>query len=177
MKKVGIIIAFFAVFLCLYFLQANFFTWFTIADVMPNLFVIFLLFIGLFAGKKVGAICGLVFGIILDFCIGKSVFMYGVMLMVVGFLGGLLDKNFSKDSRITIMLMVIGMTCIFEMGMYLISVLLLSANIEIVAFLRTLLIEIIYNVLLTIIVYPLFPALGYPIEEKFKGKTILTKYF
>ena len=64
MKKVGIIIAFFAVFLCLYFLQANFFTWFTIADVMPNLFIIFLLFIGLFAGKKVGAIWGLVFGII-----------------------------------------------------------------------------------------------------------------
>lgn len=177
MKKVGIIVAFFAVFLCLYFLQANFFTWFTISDVMPNIFVIFMLFIGLFAGKKVGAFCGILFGIILDFCIGKSIFMYAIMLMVVGFLGGILDKNFSKDSRITIMLMVAGMTCLFEIGMYVFSVFLLSANLDIIAFLKTFVIEIVDTVILTIIVYPLFPIFGYPIEENFKGKTILTKYF
>ena len=46
----------------IYLLQANFFSWFNIAGVMPNLFVIFLLFIGLFGNRTMGTIYGLVTG-------------------------------------------------------------------------------------------------------------------
>ena len=48
--------------LIIYFLQENFFNWFTIAGVMPNLFVILVLFIGLFTNKNKGTIYGLIIG-------------------------------------------------------------------------------------------------------------------
>ena len=44
----GIIFAFFV----LYFLQINFFNWFNIAGVKPNLFVVLVLYLGLFLGKN-----------------------------------------------------------------------------------------------------------------------------
>lgn len=59
MKKAISILLMFIAFLIIYFLQVNFFTWFNIAGVMPNLFVVLILVIGLFAGKYAGISTGL----------------------------------------------------------------------------------------------------------------------
>lgn len=177
MKKALIEIVLFIAFLAIYILQATFFTNFTIAGIKPNLIVIFTLFIGLFAGQNIGVIFGLIFGVYIDIVIGKSVGISGVMLGIVGFLGGYFDKNFSKDSRITIMIMVIGSTIIYELGEYIFEVLRYGIVSELNIFSKILLIEIIYNLLITIIVYPLFQKIGYRIEENIKGRNILTRYF
>ena len=50
MKKAIAIISLIIAFFVIYFLQTNFFTWFTIGGIMPNLFIILVLFIGLFIG-------------------------------------------------------------------------------------------------------------------------------
>ena len=63
MKKTISIILMFVTFLIIYFLQSNFFNWFTIAGVKPNLFIILTLFISLFAGAKIGTAYGIFFGI------------------------------------------------------------------------------------------------------------------
>ena len=52
MKKTITIICLILSFFVIYFLQANFFTWFNIAGIMPNLYVILELFIGLFMKRK-----------------------------------------------------------------------------------------------------------------------------
>ena len=52
MKKTITIICLILSFFVIYFLQANFFTWFNIAGIMPNLYVILVLFIGLFMKRK-----------------------------------------------------------------------------------------------------------------------------
>lgn len=168
-----IIISFFII----YFVQSNFFNWFTISGVKPNLFIVFVLFIGLFAGKKIGAIMGLIFGIYLDLLLGRTVGVTAIMLSLVGLLGEYFDKNFSKESRITIILMIIGSTIIYELGMYIFNVVILDINIEIISFAKTLLIETIYNSILVIILYPLLQKAGYYLENTFKVKNILTRYF
>ena len=99
------------------------------------------------------------------------------MLGIVGFLGGYLDKSFSKDSRITMILMVALSTAIFEIGKYAISIIMNEIPLEILPFLRLIIVEIIYNIILTIILYPLIKKLGYYIENIFKTKNILTRYF
>ena len=164
-------------FLIVYFLQVNFFSWFTIANVKPNLFLIFILFVSLFAGVKVGIPFGILVGLFLDIVIGKKIGTYAIMLGIIGIIGGYFDKNFSKESKITIMLMVIGSTCIFEIGVYILNIAQLSIYVEIIPFIITLLIEVIYNALLTIILYPMMQKLGYKIEDTFKGQQILTRYF
>lgn len=178
MKKAKIIIALILIFFLIYFLQSNFFNWFVIFGVKPNLFVILVLFIGLFMGRNYGVCFGIAFGLILDFLIGRNIGISSVMLGIVGIMGGYIDKNFSKDSRITIMLMVAITTIIFELGEFIIQNFILSyAFIEIDIFAKTLLIEVLYNIILTIILYPLLKNGGFYIEGNFKENNILTRYF
>ena len=161
----------------IYFLQANFFSWFYIAGVMPNLFIILILFIGLFGNKAMGTIYGLIIGILLDFIIGTKIGINCIGLGLIGFLATVFDKNFSKDSRMTSMVMVVVATAIFEVLSYVLNYILIATNIEIVNFLRILAIEMLYNLILTIVLYPLLQKFGYYIENEYKGNTILTRYF
>lgn len=177
MKKFFSIISLILTFFIIYFLQANFFTWFNIAGVKPNLFVLLALFIGLFIGKKLGLAFGLIIGIYLDLLIGKSIGISGIMLGIVGLLGEYLDKNFSKDSRVTMILMVIGATIIYELGYYIFQIFKWNIAIEFIPFIKILLIETIFNVVLVIILYPLIQKAGYYLENLFKNKSVLTRYF
>ena len=92
-------------------------------------------------------------------------------------LGGYLDKNLSKDSKITVILLVMGATACFEIFIYVYKAMSISINIEMWEFIKILTIEIIYNALITIILYPLMQKLGYKMEEIFKNPQILTRYF
>ena len=175
MKKTIINIVLILTVFIIYYLQSNFFNWFTISGIMPNLFVILVLFIGLFANKTMGTIYGIIVGLILDLIIGNKVGIYAVGLGIIGFLAGLFDKNFSKDSRITIMVMVLASTIIFEVIRYLLNYVLLSNSLELVNFAKILFIEVIYNLILTIIFYPLMQKFGYYIENEYKGNKILKK--
>ena len=161
----------------LYFLQANFFNWFTISGVMPNLFVIYILFIGLFSNRMTGVVYGVTIGGILDLIIGTQIGINAVGLGVIGFLAATFDKNFSKDSRATIMFMVLGATLIFEILVYILNYIVFSTNVEIINFIKILAIEIIYNLIIVIILYPLIQKFGYSIENEYKGNKILTRYF
>ena len=177
MKKAGIIALIILSFFIIYFLQANFFTWFNIFGIMPNLFVILILFVGLFAGKKLGLILGLIFGILIDLLIGKAIGISGILLGIIGLIAEYCDKNFSKDSKLTIILMVIISTIIYEVGIYAFTIIQDGIEIELLSFAKILLVEILYNSLLIIIIYPLLHKLGYAIENIFKSKTIMTRYF
>lgn len=177
MKKTIINISLIVTAILIYILQANFFSWFHIAGVMPNLFVIFILFIGLFGNRAMGTIYGLVVGLLLDFIIGTRIGINSIGLGLIGFLATIFDKNFSKDSRMTIMVMVVVGTGIFEILSYLLNYIFLSTNVEILNFIKILTIEIIYNVIMTIIIYPFIQKFGYYIENEYKGNKILTRYF
>ena len=77
MKKALTIIILCIVFLIIYFLQINLFSWFTIAGVKPNLFIIFTLFIGLYAGRRYGAIFGAIFGFLIEL-LGSNIIRDGM---------------------------------------------------------------------------------------------------
>ena len=161
MKKFLININLVLIAFIIYFLQSNFFSWFTIAGIKPNLFVVYVLFIGLFGNKSLGTIYGGVIGLFLDLLMEEKIGINLIGLVLVGILAVIFDKNFSKDSRMTIIFMVFGSTIIFEIANFIII----------------LLIEILYNIILTIILYPLMQKFGYYIENEYKGNRILTRYF
>lgn len=177
MKKLISIIAIILIFFVIYFLQANFFNLFSIAGVKPNLFILLMLILGLFAGKKPGIPIGIVLGIVLDILNGKIIGISSIMFVIIVILADIYDKNFSKDNRMTIMVMVISTTIIYEFGIYILSIFKLSINLELISFAKILMIEAIYNALLTIIMYPIIQKLGTLLEENFKEQNILTRYF
>lgn len=177
MRKAAIIIVTMITFIIIYLLQSNFFIWFNIAGVKPNLFVILVLILGLFGGKHLGAIFGIVIGLLLDIFIGRQIGISAIILGFIGLLGGFLDKNFSKDSKITIIIMVAFATLIYELGVYCINIFMFGYDLELINFITKIMIEIIYNALLTIILYPIIQKCGFYIENTYKDSRILTRYF
>lgn len=177
MKKFLIHVGLILTFIVIYLIQTIFFTHFTIAGIMPNVFIILMLYIGLYMGRTMGVIYGIIYGILIDIWVGKSLGLTSVALSLVGILGGLFDKTLSKDSRLTVLLMGAICTIIYEIVLYFFNYMFFKINIEIYSFLKILFIETIYNVLLIIIVYPLMKATGYEIENEIKGDRILTRYF
>ena len=177
MKKVLIHIGLIISFIIIYILQTVFFSEFTIAGVMPNIFIILMLYIGLYMGRTMGTIYGIIYGIFIDLWIGKTIGITSIGLALIGLISGILDKTFSKDSRLIVILMGIICTIIYEVAFYLMQYIAFSINIEIFKFINILIVEIMYNVLIIIIIYPLMKFTGYEIENEVKGDKILTRYF
>lgn len=177
MKKVLIHISLIITFIAIYLLQTIFFSNFTIAGIMPNIFVILMLYIGLYMGRTMGVIYGIIYGIFMDIWIGKNLGLTSIALALIGLISGIFDKTLSKDSRITVLLMGMACTIIYEVSLYLMQYMALGINVEILQFAKILLVEVIYNMLLIIILYPLMKFTGYEIENEIKGDRILTRYF
>ena len=144
---------------------------------MPNMFIILVLFIGLFYSRIAGIAYGIFFGVLLDFFIGRKIGLSGIFLGIIGFIGGVFDKNFSKENKLTIIMMVTICTIIYELSLYLIGGIFYKYSFEIISFVKILLIECLYNIIMTIILYPIIQNLGYKIEAVYKGDKILTRYF
>ena len=177
MNKILISIFLTIIFLLIYFLQINFFNWFTIAGVSPNLFIILIIIIGLFGGDKTGLIFGVIFGFILDIYIGNVIGINAIFLGLIGYFVKYLDKSFSKESRITLILIVAVATVICEVGKYIIQIIIERGNFNIIGPLKVLSIEVLYNSILTIILYSIILKLGYLIEKCFKQSKIMHRYF
>ena len=75
------------------------------------------------------------------------------------------------------MLMVLSSTVIVEVLNYLFKYMFEGISVEIFNFVKILILEVIFNLLLTIILYPIIRKFGYDIENEYKGNKILTRYF
>lgn len=177
MKKILIHILFVITFIIIYLLQTIFFTRFTIAGIMPNMLIILMLYIGLYTGRTMGIIYGIIYGIFLDLWSGRNIGITSIALALIGLIGGVFDKTFSKDNRLTVLLMGGICTIIYESVLYFMQYIILNINVEVLNFIKILLIEVIYNIILIIILYPLMRKTGYEIEDEIKGDKILTRYF
>lgn len=177
MKKVLIGILIYVVFLAFYFLQANFFSWFTIAGISPNIFIILILFIGLYTDNKFSIILSLLIGITLDLVVGKTLGVTAITFALIAIICGYFDKNFSKDNKLSIIILIISITVICEVITYLLNCLILETSIETTAFIKILSIEVFYNAILTFIFFNLILKVGTTLERQFKQRNILTRYF
>ena len=148
MRKFLIILGLIVTGLIIYFLQVNVFSVLTIAGIKPNLLIIYILCIGLYASSLYGIGLGVFFGLLLDLIFGKVIGISAIMFCIVGYLGS-----------------------------YFLSSIILNFDAEYFAFLKMLILEIIYNVLLVIILYPLIQKVGYWLDRNFKKTNILTRYF
>lgn len=173
MKKTIDIFFIILIFFIIYFLQSNLFTWFNIAGVMPNLFVILIMLIGLFIKKKSGFIFGIIFGLLIDLFIGARVGINAIALAIVGLASEALDKNFSKDNRITVMFLTCILTILAEVIIYALQILFCGASFQGLEFTKIVLIEMIYNAILMAIIYPSFLAFGTKIEDDFTNNSFL----
>ena len=164
----------FIVFIIIYFLQANVFSELTIAGIKPNLFVIFILVIGLFGNNFLAILFGIICGMWIDSLYSDIIGVSSAMLCLIGFIATWFDSLWSKDEKISIVIMVIIATFIYEFGSYFINSIVLEFDMELLAFFKILAIEELYNVLLTIIFFGLIKKCGYAMERKLKRNNMYT---
>ena len=96
MKKILSIIIVFITFIFIYFLQSNFFSWFNISGIKPNLFIVLSLIVGIFIGKIYGASIGIIFGLLLDLFIGRALGINAIVLGLAGLMRWGIYKEFFK---------------------------------------------------------------------------------
>ena len=144
---------------------------------MPNLFIILILYISLFANSINAIFFSVLIGLILDLLYGNTVGISAVMFCIIGYLGSYFDKNFSKENKVTILLMVIGATIVYEFGVYGLNGIILHYDFEWLKLMKILIFEVIYNILITILLYPFIQTTGHKIDRVFKKNNILTRYF
>ena len=164
----------FLVFQILYFFQANIFPLIPIAGVVPNLFIIFILVIGLYGNNFLAMFYGIVCGIWIDTLYGEVIGITPAMLCLIGFIATWFDTLWSKDEKISIIIMIVLSTLFFEFGSYFIKSIDLEFDLELVTFFKILLWEELYNVLITIIFFSVIKKLGYIMERKLKRNNMYT---
>ena len=161
-------------FFIIYNLQANIFSNLTIAGVMPNLFVIFILFIGLYANSFLAISFGVFCGLWIDTIYGNCLGITSASLTVVGFIASWFDSLWSKDEKISIIIMVLVSTFIFEILSYFLKSVIFEFEFELMPFFKILAIEELYNTLLIIILFSPIKKLGYKMERNLKRNNMYT---
>lgn len=177
MKKTRIILFFIIAYFLIYFLQVNFFSWFNIRGVQPNLFVVLVLFIGLNTNSKIGQALGFIIGLFTDFLFSESVGISAVLFTMIGYFGEILQKRFPKNSKITLIIMSSITTGIYELLRICYRYMFFSSHIGFVQFIITLSIELLFNALLIIIFYPIIHRFAVTVDDTFNGNDTITKYF
>ena len=171
MKKIISVLGIVIIFLSIYFLQSNFFSWFNIYSIKPNLFMIFVIFLGLFLGKEYGLTFGILLGLILDLFSSQIIGINAISLGAAGLLAGILAKNFSIEHKFTFIIIASLLTFIGESVYYALEIILSEAEVQLIIFIRILLIEIIFNDLIIIIIYPVLNKIGEKLKMMLEDET------
>lgn len=125
--------------------------------------------------KNGGMFLGFLFGFYIDILNGRIVGISAILFCLIVFLAEYVYKNISNENKATMMLLVASSTLLFESLEYVFYIWKLGVTLELVSFAKILVIEILYNVIITIILYPLIQKGSNILYDIFKNK--LSKVF
>ena len=163
-------ILYFVIIFFTFLIQSTFLTVVSLEGIMPNLMLIITIALGFLKGEYdglcVGCMSGFIHDIIFAPYIGGNIFLYGL----VGFLVGIICKEFYKENVITPMVVTAFATLGFEFGNYILIVLLSGfTNIGYYSFVK-IMPSVMYNSLVMIPLYILVFAINGKFERKVKHK-------
>lgn len=155
MKKVLKIIIYIITFFILYFLQVLFFENLKIAGIKPNIFLIAIVIIGLCNKPEKSFAIGVVCGLLIDLLNGKAIGITAICLGLLAYGVSNVEKVFSIESKLSLIIFIAASTIAYEAVNYILQFIIIETSFEFTKILQILIIETIYNILLTIIFYPL----------------------
>lgn len=151
LKTIIYILSFFII----YFLEVFLFENFTIANVKPNLFIITIIIIGLYMKPTKSFIIGVITGLMIDLLNAKAIGITAIELGLLGYGVSCVESMFSIESKLSLIIFIFAGTILYEFSNYIINIIFFKVNIEWRTIIEIISIETLYNVLLTIIFYPL----------------------
>lgn len=141
-----------------------------IRGIIPNTAIIVIVSMSLLRGSTEGAATGLVAGLLQDIFFGVSFGYYALFGMLLGFGVGKINKGFYRENYIMPVFVCSISTLAYESCIFLTGIL-FSGNTNYFYFLINLIIpEMVYNSILTILIYRVLFSINSVLEEKEKYK-------
>lgn len=160
MKKVLITIVMFLVILLTIWFQLNFLNSIPLAGVIANIGIVLVAGLGLVSGEIFGGVIGLVYGLLLDIAVYRTLGIYTFLYMFTGMTAGFLNNKFAKENKISMVMLILLITVIFETIAYFLNVVLKQFDFQLSVWISVLLLESVYNMLLTVLLFKSITFLG-----------------
>lgn len=146
------LITFLVICLTIWF-QINFLNSIPLAGVTGNIGIVLIAGLGLVSGKIIGGTTGFVYGLIMDVALYRTLGVYTLLYTAMGMIAGFLNNSFSKDNKISMVMLILFVTLIFETIFYLLHVLLHGFDFQLSILFIVLILESAYNMLLTMVFF------------------------
>ncbi len=141
-----------------------------IEGVMPDLILVLVVFTALFSSAFTGGAVGFTAGLLQDLLIGRYVGLCAYSGLLVGWLVGELESRFYKENPLVPVILVLMATLVSELVYYLGRGLCGSFPFSFSYAGRNMLLEAVYNMVLSVILYKPLLRLFLPAEEGSLGR-------
>ena len=155
MKSFFKIIIYIFSFFTIYLLQLFIFDNLKISGIKPNIFAISIIIISLYNKPIKSFSIGIIVGIIIDLLNSKAIGITAIGLGLLGYGVSNVEKMFSIESKLSLIVFIFLGTISYEILEYILQFIIIGTKIQLITIIKIILIEAIYNSLLTIIFYPL----------------------
>lgn len=157
----------FGIILLSFWVQINLMNRIPLFGVKANMGIVFIVAISTLCGQGVGISIGLVYGVLSDIFFGKAFGIYTLLFLGIGFFCGHMSKRFSKENKSALVMVTSLATLVFEVFCYGFFFLIYRYEILFWQLLKTIGLEMLYNMFLARILFQLFSGLAEIIN---KGK-------
>lgn len=176
MKKTVITGTIILITIVLLMLQLSIFNNLKLFNVKPNLFLILLTSLVVYTNKKTTYVFFILTGIILDLLLGGMIGITSISMLISSIIIMSFKNILTKKNMANFLLFILIVTIFYELVYNLIRIGLTNTSFDIYI-LKIIAIESIYNILISIIIYPIIEKIGNEIYPEYKKSNILTKYF
>lgn len=176
MKKTVITGTIILITIVLLMLQLSIFNNLRLFNVKPNLFLILLTSLVVYTNKKTTYVFFILTGIILDLLLGGMIGITSISMLISSIIIMSFKNILTKKNMANFLLFILIVTIFYELVYNLIRIGLTNTSFDIYI-LKIISIESIYNILISIIIYPIIEKIGNEIYPEYKKSNILTKYF
>lgn len=177
MKKILTVFILILVLLLINILQYTLFQKYMMFNIVANIIVIFFIFLSTYTNRIYAYIFAIFYGFLIDIRYGNPIGITTFALIILIELTIKFNLLLYVNSRIATMIKVFLLTIIYEFVKYILRVVILSFDIEVLEFFKIVSIEAIYNMLILMVIYSVFKILGEITNEIFNKKNVLTRYF
>ena len=139
--------------------------------IKPNLILIVVIVVSLWYGVHVGGISSLLIGFLTDILFGSNNGMFTISYTIVGIIVGILNDNYRKESKMSLVYVTIIATFSFEIVQFFQYILLYKVGLSLVYLIKQIVISSLLNIVIVYIVYSLMYNLSEYIEERITKKS------
>ena len=165
------IVLFIIISIC-FVLQTTTFQTLSLAGIAPNLMIIIVAAFGLMRGKREGMYIGFISGLLIDIFCGFYLGIYALLYMYVGYLTGLFQKRFYPEDIKLPLLLISASDFITNVIIYIVLFLTRSRYDFGYYFMRVIIPELVYTMVITIFLYLLLLKINQKLEDYEKRRAI-----